>query len=1308
MIRLPLITVLDMQSQKVVNLAAPTGNNDAATKAYVDTATGSVIIPLYSTGSDYVQGEAVWYNGVAYRANEAITNAPATLDTTKWTAISDDDVVYTAANGTITIDATNKTIKVSTDGITNTEIADDAVETAQIKDDAVTADKIATGAVGNDQLANGSVSTNKIGVHAVTAGQLAHNSVGPSQLQNDAVTSSKIASGAVGTTEIGTSAVTTAKINTGAVTQDKLGADAVTNAKLADSAVQTENIADNAVTSTKIAANAVSSGKIADNAVTTSEINDGAVTTAKIANEAVTNGKIGDAAVGSEEIADNAVITSKINTGAVTEDKLGADSVTNAKIADSAVQSENLAANSVTSGKIANNAITESKMADDSVGQPELKDNSVGTAQIIDANVTHAKLAANAVDSSNLADNAVTTGKIAENAVTSDEIQNGAVGSAEIAAGAVTETKIANNAIVSSKIDGEAVTAAKLAEGSVTNSKLGADAVDNSKLADNAVRTENITDLSVTTAKVANAAITRAKLSAELSGEVLPAQFEGWWLSGSTANSGGLMQLADADGTLVQSGNYEDIRRIRFNRHSSNIADSQDPSAQYNVAQGNNLEGVKVGSIISLIQLGDDGSQPNDYNYIHARVTATDTSNSNYVQFTVTLDSFSGAVPGTGYNYIALFSVWDAKLIDGTAISYESIETEMLKDSAVTTAKINDDAVTQAKVADNAIGTDQILDANVTRAKIAAAYTNDLLSPQFQGWWLSGTTPNDAGTMGLRNNSSYLSSGNYSAVTTLRINHSSSDIADSQSPSANYNVAQETNLDSVQIGSLIHLVQLNDDGSTPTSPDFLVGSVNAIDSTNADYVEFGITILSASGSIESDGLNFSLYFSINHARLLDGRALAHSTVSHDAIADDAIARDQLADDSTFTRTHVGTVAAPGVAEHDKRILLDDGTWEDIRTAVYGDEFGYYNYTIPQVNGQTAGDLGFRKTVDGSFADFTQDESYSLITRLQISEWAFDSFTQAIAGLTGLNYAGTKPMNSFIGGLQVGDIIAMGSATGTPPVYDHSFHARVTTAPVRVVGTDSNDPTPTDGNNRSYFNIGVEVIHSNGTFEGSTNRSWQFIGVRRAVDIWGANIIPDSIPTDRLDDPVDVRGGIAEGRYVVVNTDTTGLAYLAVNDIPDKTFYRGCVRTDTASDVFMIRRRVVSAGVVTNRWNTWNGSQVVRQLTQRMNRPTNNGPLHLEGTLANYDTNENYSSTVTITISGEGTSIGTWSWNYEDIDVVDGQLQVPIADTTFTLVQGQANHLSVFNFTNPINIEDTEAARLVYLERLSGWTENMPS
>ena len=147
-------TDVDLGSNKLINVTDPTDAQDAATKNYVDTATGA--ITTLNDGKIYI-GDAT---------NQAIQVKPTgdvTITNAGVTAIGTEKVLegMLAPNAVTTVkilDSNVTTNKLANDAVTSAKIlnstilvddlADNAVETAKIKNGAVTVAKLPTGATG--------------------------------------------------------------------------------------------------------------------------------------------------------------------------------------------------------------------------------------------------------------------------------------------------------------------------------------------------------------------------------------------------------------------------------------------------------------------------------------------------------------------------------------------------------------------------------------------------------------------------------------------------------------------------------------------------------------------------------------------------------------------------------------------------------------------------------------------------------------------------------------------------------------------------------------------------------------------------------------------------------------------------------------------------------------------------------------------------------------------------------------------------------------------------------------------------------
>ena len=89
-IQLPIVASLDADGNKIINLGTPTGDADAATKAYVDGINSGLstgLIRRQVSGTGYQVGDTVW-NTVGIYTSRSSNNTDATTNTNSWTEIA--------------------------------------------------------------------------------------------------------------------------------------------------------------------------------------------------------------------------------------------------------------------------------------------------------------------------------------------------------------------------------------------------------------------------------------------------------------------------------------------------------------------------------------------------------------------------------------------------------------------------------------------------------------------------------------------------------------------------------------------------------------------------------------------------------------------------------------------------------------------------------------------------------------------------------------------------------------------------------------------------------------------------------------------------------------------------------------------------------------------------------------------------------------------------------------------------------------------------------------------------------------------
>ena len=268
----------------------------------------------------------------------------------------------------------------------------------------------------SDDLDDGSVTNSKIADFAVDSAKIAHASIGQvhiqeaainnAMIQNLAVSRAKIRDAAIGSAQIEDLTVTGAKIANATIDTANIKQGAITTALIATAAIETSQIADASITDAKIVAltaTKLTAGTIDTNQITIQDTDSHLVLTGSrlqvfdnqpIPVERVSIGDVNadgtvygfrvrgadgltvlydETGVYNEGITDGAITNPKISDGqvdnriiaanAITADKIVAGAITAREIASKTITTNEIAANAVTADKIAANAITANKIS---------------------------------------------------------------------------------------------------------------------------------------------------------------------------------------------------------------------------------------------------------------------------------------------------------------------------------------------------------------------------------------------------------------------------------------------------------------------------------------------------------------------------------------------------------------------------------------------------------------------------------------------------------------------------------------------------------------------------------------------------------------------------------------------------------------------------------------------------------------------------------------------------------------------------------------------------------------------------------
>ena len=246
------------------------------------------------------------------------------------------------------------------------------------------------------------------------------------------------------------------------------------------------------ITANEIDTNTITAGNIKAGAIEASELATNAVTADAILAGAITTVKMSVGSIDGDRISANTLDAAKITAGSITTLEMAANSVDTSELVADAVTVNELAANSVVTGSMVSNTINGDRITTNTLTAAKITAGTITTDRMTAGTIDGDRISTNSLDAGRIVAGTITTDRMTANTISGDRITAGTLQASKIVAGTITTDRMTSNSINGDRITAGTLQASKIVAGTITTDRMSSNSIHGDRITSNTLQAAKI------------------------------------------------------------------------------------------------------------------------------------------------------------------------------------------------------------------------------------------------------------------------------------------------------------------------------------------------------------------------------------------------------------------------------------------------------------------------------------------------------------------------------------------------------------------------------------------------------------------------------------------------------------------------------------------------------------------------------------------------------------------------------------------------------------------------------------------------